>query len=191
VSALQQLLRTEFCPAPYLVYKPNKQGSGQAMKVHLRLNPNWIETEGGNGYFERPKDQGLFVEIAPQEGTGEGGFAKFGWNSPGLVRCKWGMVDVTKWLTSYREVRFMNAEVPFAYRPGPDRNATPNVLSTFHKYGQHSTAINYTFEPTRSILRISKSKDLARSIALDLNEEVGLAAYFELSLNAFLRVGIR
>jgi len=188
--ALQHLMRTEFSPAPYLVYKPMKNGSGQAMKAQLRLDPNWVETDSG-GYFERPKDQGLFVEIAPQEGTGEGGFAKFGWNSPGLVRCKWGLVDVTKWITAYRDVRFMNGEVPFAYRPGPDRNASPNVLSSFHKYGPNSTAINYTFEPTRSILRISKSKDLARSIALDLNEEVGLAAYLELSLNAFLRVGIR
>ena len=190
MSSLQKLLLTEFTPAPYLVYKPSKQGSGQAMKIQLRLEPNWVATETG-GYFERPKDQGLFVEIAPQEGKGEEGFAKFGWNSPGLVRCKWGMVDVTRWLTSYREVRQLNGEVPFAYRPGPDRTTSPNVLSSFHKYGPHSTAITYTFEPTRSILRISKSKDLARSIALDLNEEVGLAAYLDLALKAFLRVGIR
>jgi hypothetical protein len=188
--ALKELMQTEFSPAPYLVYKPNKAGAGQALKVQLRLDPNWVETESG-GYFERPKDQGLFVEIAPQEGTGEGGFAKFGWSSPGLVRCKFGLVDVTKWLTSYRDVRLLGSEVPFAYRPGPDRNATPMQLSSFHKYGQHSTAISYTFEPTRGILRISKSKDLARSIALDVHEEVGLEAYLQLALQAFVRVGIR
>lgn len=188
--SLKELMRTEFAPAPYLIYKPNKQGTGQAMKIHLRLDPNWVATDAG-GYFERPKDQGLFVEIAPQEGTGEGGFAKFGWNSPGLVRCKFGMVDVTKWLTSYREVRLLNGEVPFAYRPGPDRTTQPMQLSSFHKFGTNSTAIAYTFEPTRGILRISKSKDLARSIAVDLNEELGMEAYLQLALAAFVRVGIR
>jgi hypothetical protein len=188
--SLQQLMRTEFMPAPYLIYKPNKQGSGQAMKVHLRLDPTWVTTDSG-GYFQRPKDQGLFVEIAPQEGKSADGFATFGWNSPGLVRCKWGMVDVTKWLTSSREVRSNGSEVPFAFRPGPDRTASPLTLSSFHKYGAHSTAIAYTFEPTRGILRISKSKDLARSIALDLHEELGFEAYLQLALNAFVRVGIR
>jgi hypothetical protein len=188
--SLKELMHTEFTPAPYLIYKPTKQGTGQAMKVHLRLNPNWVATDAG-GYFERPKDQGLFVEIAPQEGKGEEGFAKFGWSSPGLVRCKFGMVDVTKWLTSYREVRELNAEVPFGYRPGPDRNAAPMTLTSFHKYGPHSTAINYTFEPTRGILRISKSKDLARSIVLELHEELGMQAYLALALAAFVRVGIR
>lgn len=188
--ALKDLMQSEFTPAAYLVYKPTKQGTGQALKVQLRLNPEWVETDSG-GYFERPKDQGLFVEIAPQEGKGDDGFARFGWNSAGLVRCKWGMVDVTKWLASYREVRLVGGEVPFAYRPGPDRNATPLQLASFHKYGQQSTAIAYTFEPTRGILRISKSKDLARSIALDLHEELGFAHYMELALGAFLRIGMR
>jgi hypothetical protein len=107
------------------------------------------------------------------------------------VRCKFGMVDVTKWLTSYRDVRLLGSEVPFAYRPGPDRTAQPMQLSSFHKYGEHSTAIAYTFEPTRGILRISKSKELARSIALDLHEELGLESYLRLALDAFVRVGIR
>jgi hypothetical protein len=187
---LKELMQTEFSPAPLLFYKPNAGGTGQAIKVHLRLNPNWVETDTG-GYFERPKDQGLFVEIAPQEGKGADGFAKFGWNSPGLVRCKFGSVDVTKWLASYREVRLLNGEVPFAFRPGPDRNAQPLLLSSFHKFGKQSTAISYAFEPTRGILRISKSKDLARSIALDLHEELALSTYFELALRAFVRVGIR
>lgn len=188
--ALKELMQTEFSPAPYIIYKPTKQGTGQAMKVHLRLDPEWVVTEGG-GYFKRPKDQGLFVELAPQEGVGEGGFAKFGWASQGLVRCKWGVVDVTKWLTSYERVRLLGGEVPFGYRPGPDRKETPMVLSSFHKYGAASTAINYTFEGSRGILRVSKSKDLARSIVLELHEELGFRAYLELALEAFLRVGIR
>jgi len=188
--ALKELMHTEFSPAPLVVYKPNKGGTGQALKAHLRLNPNWVETDAG-GYFERPKDQGLFVEIAPQEGKGEGGFAKFGWHSPGLVRCKWGVPDVTKWLTSYQNVRLLGAEVPFAYRPGPDRTLHPLQLSSFHKFGSNTTAINYTFEPVRGILRVSKSRDLARSISLDLHEELALEAYFRLSLQAFIRLGIR
>jgi hypothetical protein len=187
--SLKELMQTEFTPAPLLIYKPQKNGNGQALKAHLRLNPTWVATDNG-GYFERPKDQGLFVEVVPQEGV-EGKYAKFGWNSPGLVRTKWGLVDVSKWIASYREVRLLGGEVPFAFRPGPDRNAQPTQLGTFHKYGDKSTIITYTFEPTRGILRLSKSKDLARSITLELNEEVAFHAYLELTLDAFLRVGIR
>lgn len=187
--SLQQLMKSAFTPAPYLVYKPSKSGNGQAMKLHLRLDPEWVETEGG-GYFERPKKQGLFLELVPQEGMVQGN-AKFGWSSPGLLRCKLGMVDVTKLLTSYREVRLKSVEVPPAFRPGPDRNAQPYTVSQFHKYGDQSTAISYAFEDQRSILRISKSKEHARSIALDLHEEYAFFAYLELALNAFMRVGIR
>lgn len=187
--SLKELMKSSFTPAPYLVYKPSKAGSGQALKLHLRLDPTWVETDSG-GYFERPKKQGLFLEIAPQEGM-DGKNAKFGWTSPGLLRCKLGLVDVTKFLTAYREVRVAGREVPPQFRPGPDRNAQPYTVSQFHKYGDQSTAINYTFEDSRSIVRVSKSKDHARSIALDLHEEVGLMAYLELSLTAFLRVGVR
>ena len=187
--SLQQLMKSAFTPAAYLVYKPTKGGTGQAVKLHLRIDPAWVGTETG-GYFERPKNQGLFLEIAPQEGMADGN-ATFGWASPGLLRCKLGMVDVTKLLTAYREVRVCGREVPAAFRPGPDRSAQPYTVSQFHKYGTQSTAINYTFEDTRSILRVSKSKDLARSIALDLHEEYGFYAYLELALQAFMRVGIR
>jgi hypothetical protein len=187
--SLQQLMKSAFTPAPYLVYKPNKGGTGQALQLHLRLDPTWVAT-GTAGYFERPKGQGLFLEIAPQEGMVDGN-AKFGWSSPGLVRCKLGMVDVTKWCTAYREVRVCGREVPAAFRPGPDRAAHPFTVSQFHKYGEHSTAITYAFEDTRSVVRISKSKDHARSIVLDMHEEYGFFAYLELALQAFIRVGIR
>ena len=187
--SLQQLMKSAFTPAPYLVYKPNSGGSGQALKLHLRLDPTWVATESG-GYFERMKNQGLFLEIAPQEGK-QGKNATFGWNSPGLIRAKLGMVDVTKILTSHRAVRVLGQSVPPAFRPGPDKNAQPNTVSQFHKYGDQSLAINYTFEDGRSILRLSKSKDLARSIAMDLHEEYGFVTYLELALQAFLRVGVR
>ncbi len=179
-----------FTPAPYLVYKPMKSGGGRALKVQLRVEPQWVATEEG-GYFEPPKKQGLFLELAPQAGKGEGGFAQFGWKAPELMRCKWGQVDVLKFLTSMREVRELGREVPFAYRGGPDKNAKPFEWASFHKYGDQSTAISYTFEDTRSILRISKSKDHAASIALDLHEELGFQAYVRMALDVYLRAGVR
>jgi hypothetical protein len=188
---LERLQQTEFSPAPFLVYKPSKSGSGQALKLHLRLSPEWVDGDAGSGYFVRPKNQGLFLEIAPQEGKTDKGFPRFGWNSPGLVRCKLGLVDVSKLLLSIREVRHLGREVPFPYRPGPDREANPFAYTAFHKFGENSTAINYTFEQMRSIVRVSKSRDLARSIALDVHEELSFERYLELAHDAFLRVGIR
>ncbi len=184
--SLQKLLKTDFTPAPFLVYKPQKNGAGQAMKLQLRLEPNWIDTDDG-GYFEKSRKHGLFLEIAPQEGS-NGKFPTFGWNSPKLIRCKLSLADVTKLLTSYREVRFLNSVVPAGFRSAPQNEY---ICSSYHRYGDQSTAINYTFDPTRGLLKLSKSKEWARSIALDLHEETAIFAYLELSLNAFLRVGIR
>jgi hypothetical protein len=156
-----------------------------ALKVQCRVDPVWEEVEGG---FVNPqvKGQGVFVELAKQQGAGENGYPTFGWNNP--VRAKLGLADVTKILTALREVRHLGKEVPAAMR---GKDGKPLVVSLYHKFGETGTAISYGFDAERSILRVSKSRDLAASISMDLSEELGLEYYLSMSLENFLRVGLR
>ena len=177
--------KTAWQPQPLLIYKPTKAGKGAALSLQLRLDPEWDENET----LVRKNSHGLFLEIAPQEGVGEGGFAQFGWKSPKLQRVKLGFPDVTKFMTAYREVRLLGREVPVAYRPQDKTQAY--VASSYHKFGAKGTAINYTFEETRSTIRISSSATNVGSIALELNEELAFQMYLEESLKQFFRYGIR
>ncbi len=153
--------------------------------MQCRVDPVWEEVEGG---FVNPqvKGQGVFVELAKQQGAGENGYPTFGWNNP--VRAKLGLADVTKLLTAMREVRHLGKEVPASMR---GKDGKPLVVSLFHKFGDAGTAISYGFDSERSILRVSKSRDLAASISIDLSEELGLEYYLSMSLENFLRVGLR
>lgn len=187
---VQDLVLSEWVPQPYLVYKPQKNGNGVALRLHLRVEPVWEETEGG---YRRPVVKGegqggLFLELAAQVGFGEGGHASFGWQDGKLLRVKLGLPDVTKLLTAIREVRVGGRELPASFR-GKDQD--PYVLSLFHKFGEGGTAIAFKLEAERSVVRVSKSKDWARSIAMELHEELGFEAYLQLALRAFQRVGVR
>lgn len=183
--SVQHLIRARWVPQPYLVYKPMKSGGGVALKVQCRVDPVWEEVEGG---FVNPqvKGQGVFVELAKQQGMAENGYPTFGWNDP--VRAKLGLADVTKLLTAMRQVRHLGLEVPSAMR---GKDGKPMVVSLFHKFGDSGTAISYGFDAERSILRVSKSRDNAASISIDLSEELGLEYYLSMSLENFLRVGLR
>jgi hypothetical protein len=192
--SLQRLLGTEWTPQPLLVYKPRNKGDGVAMRVQLRLEPEWEEIEASEGKpqgFARPVikgNGGLFLELAEQQGTGEGGFAKFGWTDDRLIRVKLGIADVSKILTGIQQVRVAGQELPASMR---GKDGDPFVLALFHKFGDQSTAISMKFEGDRSFIRVSKSKDWSRSISLELHEELQLKAYLELALEGFLRVGLR
>lgn len=185
--SLQRLMGLEWTPQPLLVYKPTKAGSGTAMRVQLRLEPEWEEGEG----YVRPVikgNGGLFLELAEQQGTGEGGFAKFGWADQSLIRVKLGLPDVSKVITSIDQVRLAGQELPASFR-GKDQD--PFTLSLFHKFGDQSTAISLKLEQDRSFLRVSKAKDWSRSITLELHEELQLRTYLAMSMEGFLRVGLR
>ena len=185
--SLSNLLGTEWTPQPLLVYKPRKSGDGVAMRVQLRLEPEWEQGDG----FARPVikgNGGLFLELAEQQGTGEGGFAKFGWSDPNIVRVKLGLPDVSKILASLEQVRLAGQELPASFR-GKDQD--PFTLSLFHKFGDQSTAITLKLEADRSFLRVSKAKDWNRAISLEVHEELQLRAYLGLALTGFLRVGLR
>jgi len=184
--SLKHLAGTAWTPQPYLVYKPSKKGTGSAMRVQLRLEPEWEEKDGyvkpltkGNG--------GCFFELAAQTGFSDGN-ASFGWNDATLVRAKLGLQDVMKLLTAIREVRVSAHEVPPACR---GKTNDPWTVELFHQFNASTTIISMKFEADRSFLRIGKSKDLHRSVALDLHEERGFERYLELVLEGFLRVGVR
>lgn len=181
--SLELLQYSRWTPQPYLVYKPSPGPGGVALKVHARVDPVWEE----KGPYQNPntKGQGVFLELAAQVGKSEAGFPTFDWTK--TVRAKLGLADLSKVLVSIREVRHLGKAVPTAFQ-GKGKSS---VVSLFHKFGDSGTAINYGFEEERSILRVSKSKDLARSISLDLAEEYALEVYLHTALENFLRVGVR
>lgn len=179
-----------FSPQQHVFHKPNRSGTGQAMKVQLRLSPKWVETADG-GFFDREanKQGGLFVEIAPQ-GPKVGDYPTFLWRDAAQVmRAKLGVPDMVGWLVAYREYRVCRADVPLYLQSNTQPKA--NQLSLFHKTKAGSTIITYTFDEAQGILRISKGADRARSIALNLGEELAFARYLELALDAHLKIGKR
>lgn len=192
-----KLIETELSPQDFLVYKP-RGGRGAALKLNLRLQPEFEQTADGGQYIRRTKQQGLFLELAPEGPKSDAGYATFLWRDPErVVRCKLGMPDVTRLLVGIREYRHHYREVPKFMRPGPDVDKSPNVISSFHKFGQANTAITYTFQDEQmSILNVSKQAAKGAeakrvSIALNLDEEFGFERYLSLALDGFLRVGLR
>ena len=185
-------LATEFEPQHHVIHKPNMKGAGVALKLQLRLAPKWVPTEGGKGYFDAAanKQGGLFLELAPQGPKDGKGNPTFLWKDEDkLIRCKLGIPDITGLLAAIREFRIARAAVP-AYLQDR-KNPQENVVSLFHKNKVGSTIISYTMEDQQSILRISKGKDQARSIALTLGEEIILQTMLEQALRVYLKVGKR
>lgn len=176
----------ELLLAPRVIHKPNKAGTGQALKLELRLAPQFVAGEKG-GYYdpEANKEGGLFLELAGQ-GPAKNGFATFDWQT--VLRCKLGVPDLTGLLLAIRNWRQLGYEVP-GHLQG--KAGKPNTVTLFHKTPTDSTIITYEFGDSSSVLRISKGKDLARSISLSLTEEFLFERYLALSLDAHLKTGKR
>lgn len=190
LAELHTLALTDFAPQQHVIHKPNMKGTGQALKIQLRLAPKWVATADG-GFFDREANKagGLFIELAPQ-GPKVDNNATFLWQDPAqLIRAKLGMADIIGLLAAIREYRTCRADVPEYLRSKSDPK--PNEVSLFHKFGTSSTAITYTFQEASSILRVSKSKDLARSISINLGEELIVQRMLDLALTAYLKVGKR
>lgn len=190
LTELHVLALTEFAPQQHVIHKPTMKGTGQALKIQLRMAPKWVPTADG-GFFDKEANKagGLFLELAPQ-GPMVNGNATFNWKDQSkLIRCKLGMADIIGLLAAIREYRVCRADVPSYLRSKSDPQ--PNAVSLFHKFAGSSTAITYTFGEESSILRISKSKDLARSISLHVGEELILQRMLDLALTAYLKVGKR
>lgn len=139
---------------------------------------------GPQGFIARKTvEGGLFLELAAQQGSGEDGFARFGWRAEDLIKVKLGPVDVTHLLTvlqSARDRRELPEGKPFV----------AGGVELFHKSPSGTAVINLTLDPTGGFLSVSRSKELRRSIRLTRPELVALEAYLELALRAFLVVGL-
>lgn len=185
----KEMMQTEWTPQPYLVYKPSPRGDGTAMRLQLRLEPEWKAVgEAGTLVPVIKGNGGCFLELAAQQGFGEGGYAAFGWGDAKLLRAKLGLADVLKLRSAIQDVRVANREVAASSR---GKDGAPYVVSLFHKFNSGSTVISYSFEETRSLVRVSKAKDWARTISLEPHEEYGFGRYLDLALEGFLRVGLR
>lgn len=191
VNAIYRMLSLDYNPAPLYVYKPRNDGSGVALKLNLRLQPEFASEEGNE--FVKDVDGGLFMEIVSQAGkTEDGKYATFAWSDESKkVTAKLGLNDQLAFLTAYREVRFAGGEVPPSLRPKQENEHTAWTVSRFHKFGKGSTAINYRFGTPNSNIGISKSATQRKQIALSEVEELQVMKYLELSLEAYLKLGIR
>lgn len=198
---LHQLAMLRFNPEPIVVHKPRPDGKGVALKLDLRITPDFDAEKG----YVKDADGGVFLELAPQVGkTEDGKFPTFGWKDERLIGAKLGLADLTNILTAIERVR-KGSWVPAANRPksppkGELESFTPEqrharTLSLFHKFGTSSTAISWEFLPSpdnpRSMLSVSKSAEKRSSIALTLAEERLIERYLSNALDAFIAVGLR
>jgi hypothetical protein len=194
-KALSALLFAGFSPSQHVVHKPTRSGNGNALRLQLRLEPQWVETEGGGGYFDRTasKQGGMFLDLAGQQMNGSapaldaGGNPTFNWEQGELYTAKLGMADMTGLLVAIREWR-AGRNVP-TYLRGKNADKT-NLVTLFHKNPKGgSTIITYEMTDETAILQISKGKDARRSIALTMGEELVLVRYLEMAVDAYIRIG--
>lgn len=181
-----RLTMAQIRPEALPFYKPQRNGNGVAAKVNLRLRPKYPEDRD----FVESVDGGLFIDLVAQ-GPNKGEYATFRWaEKEHVVTAKLGLVDVSMLRAAIRDFRVRGIEVA-TYLRGRDK-AKGNVVSLFHQTDSSgTTGITYTFEAESSVLRISKSKDVWKSISLTLHEELQLDAYLEHAMRAFIILGVR
>lgn len=189
-----RLIGLDFNPQPVVFYKPQKSGNGVAMRVDLRLEPEFAVSEKGTQYIVKNKQQGLFVEIAAQSGSDANGNATFDWQ--GVVRTKLGLPDISKLLVSIRRWRQSGLEVPVAFQAKGKDGPKSDTVGSFHKWESGSTTLTYTFGDETSQFGVSKQAVkggdvVRRSIQLDLAEELIFEATLQLALAGFIRTGLR
>lgn len=175
-DAIDRVQALQFSPMAMYVYKPNREGTGSALKVQLRLTPAFND----KGYVS-PKDVtgGLFVELAKQDGTGEAGFAKFGWDDAIVV--KLGLPDIGAFLLGLRS-RVTGKPIPQEFRDKKDEVGV--TVSRFHKTKDSNAVIGMKFEPAGSFFGISKPGGIKGSIKLNLAEEIELESYLRMAMQA-------
>lgn len=186
---------------PLTIHKPNASGSGSAGKFNVRLVEEYGVADGKR-YWKKTKG-GLFVDLAKQGPQNPQGDATFGWRQEqGLITAKLGLPDLSALLVGYRAVRELGKQVPVELRPqvresddDTARQRKALTVSMFHKAqgraGGTSTAITYEFTANGGTLRVSKSKELARTLNVSLAEEYRLFKFFDSGLGALMKLGAR
>ena len=54
LEQLAVLMDTAFSPQQHIIHKPTKAGTGQALKLQLRLKPKWVPSANGGFFGSRP-----------------------------------------------------------------------------------------------------------------------------------------
>jgi hypothetical protein len=181
VSGLEQREKLWWKPEALHVYKPQRSGGGTALKIQVKLLPGFTD----RGFVDPESLRGVWVDLAEQTGVKDG-YAQFDWAHP--VTAKLGLPDLSGILVAIREFR---AGRPLPATLLPKRPTEIPCVEFFHRFGEASTVVTYAFGPDHAFLRISKGKDRRRTIRVTLAEELVLARYLELGLDALLRTGGR
>jgi hypothetical protein len=186
VVRLGMFTKLGFSPEPMVIYKPTKGDTGSALKLDLRVEPTF-----NNGGYVDSASGGLWLEIAPQSGFSNG-FAQFAWtDKTRTVAAKLGLADIQAILTAIRQVRYLGKTVPMNLRPYKEPETKPTMLGRFHKNQSGSTIIEVNFEAERTLWSVSKGPTHRGRVALTLDEELLLETYLRISLEAFMKVGLR
>ncbi len=181
---------------PLLIYKPRKNGQGQAMKLDLNLHISFVPDS------ERIAESkgGLFLEIVDQVGD-RGGFPAFAWagkvgnvvEETKSVRIKFGMADITALLAGIRHIRntgTLTLPVGLVANQKVDKRDFSKLVM-IHKFNDAVSVISYQFTSLGGFLKVSKTRDWVKSISLTLAEEVAFEAYLQSALHQFLNTGLR
>jgi hypothetical protein len=198
-------------PQPLTIHKPTSSMSGQALKLNMKLDFEFGETEPEEGekpvkYLKRTRG-GLFLDFAKQLPVkDEKNNAQFDWMNKqgGLITAKLGMVDLSGLLVAYRSVRSNGKLVPQALWPAfreqdsEEQLTRKRLTAAFtHKpslagtAGKGTTIISYTFEADGGVFRVSKSKDAVGQLKLTLAEELRVFKLLDMSLETLIRTGGR
>ncbi len=194
-------LSLDYTPGPLIVYKPGAK-QANAVKVNLRLTPEWQVAENGNRFL-KSIGGGLFLDMPAASGKDGDGNATWAWQDRAtLVTAKLGRKDITWFRYAVPEFRAVErfkpgaGAVPYAMQPKPtaERPVDPDVarrtIYTFHKNQTASTVISYTMDPSGGILQLSTPKH-RRSIKLDLWEELDFLEYLAMAHRVFTLMGKR
>jgi hypothetical protein len=195
VLALWDALGLDWQPGPLIVYKPGTK-SANALKVNMRLQPEWQVAENGNRFLKSISG-GLFLDMPAAAGKDGDGNQTWAWQDRDqLLTAKLGRRDILHLRYTIPHYR-AGHDVPFVIQPKPtaERPVDPDVarrtIHLFHKNDRSSTIITYCMDPDGSaILQLSKP-GMKRSIKLDCFEEFDFLAYLANAHRLFTLTGKR
>lgn len=185
------LARLQLSPEALKIHKAKRDGTGVALKLELRLTPEYGTGSKGS-FFVRSVKGGLFLDLVPQTATNEAGDATFGWDDPRAVGAKLGLPDIGSLLVAV-ESRYASKAIPENLRAKGDELGVS--VGMFHVFegdsGKSTTAIDYRLAKEGAYLSMSKSATQRQKLMLTQAEELQLRAYLQHSLSMFLLVGKR
>lgn len=191
LAETHRLLFTQVQPADRAIYKLRQRPpfTGTALKMNLRLFPQFKELESRTVVQCDSKSGGLFFEVCPQkQQLNAKGNPEVDHESALRVVAKLTIADVSGLLAAYEAYRQRNLDVPKYLQHY--KNPEPNVVSLFHDSGNGTNlTITWLFREEDSVLRLSKSKDHSQQLTLTTGEELVVVEYLRHAMRAFIAVG--